>query len=282
MPEKHVRIVLESDVFALTAKGNAELHESGTSLSPSELEVLVLIDGRSTAAEAAARARTLGKDAVLDILVRFFLGELIALVKDRGASLDFVDFFQVKGPTTPSTAATAEAKKQAAATTLLLQQKGYTVRIARRSKRVRDARKTRLLSVLVIEDDPHLSDLLKHVLTREGFEVRIARNREEIVTQIRRLPLPDLVLLDVVLPDANGFEILLKIRQHPALKAIPVVMLTAQATRDAVLKGLAGGADGYITKPFRIEVLATAVAAVLSLPGHENEGDKTKDPWSLL
>jgi two-component system OmpR family response regulator len=137
------------------------------------------------------------------------------------------------------------------------------------------------LSVLVIEDDPHLAGLLKHVLTAEGFEVRTAGNREEIVAQMRRPPLPDLVLLDVVLPDANGFDVLLRIRQHPALKTIPVVMLTAQATRDAVLKGLSGGADGYITKPFRIEVLAKAVAAVLGLPGHEDEARDSQDPWSL-
>jgi len=79
----------------------------------------------------------------------------------------------------------------------------------------------------------------------------------------------------------SQLEVLLKMRQHPALKAIPVVMLTAQATRDAVLKGLASGADGYITKPFRIEVLSKAVAAVLGIAGYEDDDGKTQDPWSL-
>jgi CheY-like chemotaxis protein len=281
MPEQQERRILGDDVFALTAKGNAELHGSGTFLSPSELEVLVLVDGRSTAGETATRARSLGIDVVLSTLGSLSRRELIELVKEPVASFDFVDFFETKGPTTPTAAATARGKKQAAATAALLQEKGYSVRIARRAGSMRDPEQARALSVLVIEDDPHLSGLLKHVLTGQGFEVRTAMNREEIVAQIRRPPLPDLVLLDVVLPDANGFEILLRIRQHPALKAVPVVMLTAEATRDAVLKGLTGGADGYITKPFRIEVLAKAVAAVLGLPGHEIEDDKTTDPWSL-
>lgn len=278
MPGLHQGRVLGSDVFALTAKGHAELHGSGTSLTPSEIEVLVLLDGKSTAGETAARARTLGVDVALNVLGKLFRDELIDLVKDQGISLDFVDFFETKGPTTEIAAATTKGKKQAAATAALLQEKGYSVRIARRAKQTRNPEQERALSVLVIEDEPHLAGLLKHVLTAEGFDVRTAKNRDEIIAEFRRPPLPDLVLLDVVLPDANGFDILVRMRQHPALKAVPVVMLTAQATRDAVLKGLAGGADGYITKPFRIEVLAKAVSAVLGLPGHEDEAD---DPWSL-
>ncbi|MBM3347930.1 MAG: response regulator [Betaproteobacteria bacterium] len=74
---------------------------------------------------------------------------------------------------------------------------------------------------------------------------------------------PDAVLLDVILPDANGFDILARIRQHPVLKAIPVIILTARATREDVLHGLAGGADGYITKPFDPDTLLRGVRAVL-------------------
>jgi DNA-binding response OmpR family regulator len=86
-----------------------------------------------------------------------------------------------------------------------------------------------------------------------------------------------LVLLDVMLPDADGFEVLLKMRQHPALKVVPVVMLTAKATRDAVLQGLSGGADGYITKPFDVEVLVKAVKTVLGLP---ESNAPARDAWS--
>jgi two-component system, OmpR family, response regulator len=280
MPEKNTGVILEDDIFALTSLGQNELRGSGTSLSPAELEVLILIDGKSTAGETSARARTLSRDGVFKLLSKLFHDKLIEIAKDQASSLDFVDFFQTKGAATPSAEATAKAKKEVAATTALLQEKGYTVRIARRARARTPTDLSRTLSVLVIEDEQHLANMLKHVLAAEGFEVRTAGNREEIIAALRRPPLPDLVLLDVMLPDADGFEILLKIRQHPALKAIPVMMLTAAATRDAVLKGLAGGADGYITKPFRINLLLKAVTAMLGLPEPKGAAEK-EDPWEL-
>ncbi len=272
-------MVLDEDIFALTARARNELLGSGTSLSPSELEVLVLIDGRSTVGETVARARTLGKEDVLKILAKFFRDGLIEIPADQVGSLDFVDFFRTKGPVTPSAEATAKAKRNVAATTLLLQQQGYTVRIARRARTERKLEPSRMLSVLVVEDEPQLSTVLKYVLTTEGYDVRTAKNREEIIAEIRRPPPPDLVLLDVLLPDADGFDVLLRMRQHPVLKTIPVVMLTGQATRDAVLKGLAGGADGYITKPFQIDVLVKAVRAVLGLSEPGDGATEKEDPW---
>jgi two-component system, OmpR family, response regulator len=273
------RLILEDDVFALTAKGQKELHGSATSLAPAALEVLVLIDGKSSVGETAARARTMGKETVLKILGNLQYDELIDFVKSQAASLDFVDFFQTKGPVKPSVAATAKAKKETAATTLLLQQQGYFVRIARRARTRKKPEETRIHSVLVVEDEPHLANLLKHVLAHEGFAVRTARNRDEIVAEFRRGPCPDLLLLDVMLPDVDGFEVLLKIRQHPDLKTLPVVMLTAKATRDAVLRGLAGGADGYITKPFEIDVLVKAVNVVLGLSAEGKSTEAKDDPW---
>jgi DNA-binding response OmpR family regulator len=69
----------------------------------------------------------------------------------------------------------------------------------------------------------------------------------------------------VNLPGADGFDILARIRQHPALRTIPVVMLTAQTNRKDVLRGLSGGANGYITKPFEHDVLMKSLRAVLGL-----------------
>ena len=213
------------------------------------------------------------------ILGRLVQDGLIEIVKDQAGSLDFVDFFETKGAVQPSVAAIAKAKKEAAATTLLLQQQGYFVRIVRRAKFRRKPEDAGMLSVLVVEDEASLANLLKHVLTNEGFNVRTAKNRDEILAGLRQPPRPDLVLLDVVLPDVDGFLVLQKIRQHPGLKNVPVVMLTAKATRDAVLKGLAGGADGYITKPFEIDVLVKAVNVVLGLSAGEQAPDEGKDPW---
>ena len=279
MPGKDRLIVLSDDVYALTPKGERELGGVGTSLSPSELEVLVLIDGKSTVAESAERARTLAPDAVVEVFRKLVAQDLIGFAKEEAGSLDFVDFFAIKGPTKPSASATANAKKASAETALLLQQQGYFVRIVRRPATKRKPEQ-RQLSVIVVEDEQHLATMLKHVLEAEGFEVRTAKNREEIAAEFRQLKrAPDLVLLDVMLPDVDGFEVLLKIRQHPVLKTLPVMMLTAKATRDAVLQGLAGGADGYVTKPFDIDVLVRAVNAVLGLPEDPAPADAHKDPW---
>jgi DNA-binding response OmpR family regulator len=68
-----------------------------------------------------------------------------------------------------------------------------------------------------------------------------------------------------MLPDVNGFDILQRLKAHPALKAVPVIMLTADAARESVMRGLAGGADGYITKPFERAKLLGGVRAVLGL-----------------
>lgn len=121
------------------------------------------------------------------------------------------------------------------------------------------------LGVLVVEDDPDLIKLLRMYLRLEGFAPRTAAGREEITAAFRQPPKPDLVLLDVALPDADGFDVLAKMRQHPALKAIPVIMLTGKDNREAVLNGLVLGADGYVTKPFEIDVLVKAVKAVLGV-----------------
>src|SRR5262249_29928679 len=100
----------------------------------------------------------------------------------------------------------------------------------------------------------------------EGFSIRSAVKLDEIEEGLSKDPAPDLVLLDVNLPDTNGFEVLDMMRADSVFKTIPVVMLTVEATREAVLKGLRGGASGYMTKPFAHDILIRAVRAVLGMP----------------
>lgn len=121
------------------------------------------------------------------------------------------------------------------------------------------------LTVLVIEDDPQLAKLLRTYLQMEDFEVRIAATREQINAALRAQPTPHLVLLDVVLPDIDGFEVLAKMRQHDLVKNVPVIMATAKATREAVLAGLQRGADGYVTKPYDMDVLLETINTVLGI-----------------
>ena len=131
--------------------------------------------------------------------------------------------------------------------------------------------------LLVVDDEATVRELLSAALRFAGFHVTSAASAGEAVAAATAEP-PDLVLLDVMLPDADGFDILLRMRQHPALKHIPVVMLTGKATRQAVIKGLVAGADGYLTKPYDPEAVLRAVRTTLGVQPGMGEGP-ANDPW---
>jgi two-component system, OmpR family, response regulator len=241
----------DDDIYAPTAKGSAELHEAGTSLSPAEIEVLVLLDGRAPLGQVLTNARGLTPEAARAALGKLHRAGYIEIAaKVHSDAIDAGGLF------------TLDAAHAAVGT---LRENGYYVRIVRRRAHADRRAAGEKLAVLVIDDDPDLTKMLRSYLTLEGFVPRVARGRAEIVAALRQAPAPDLVLLDVAMPDADGFDVLARMRGHPALKAVPVIMLTAKATRQAVFNGIAAGADGYITKPFEIEVLMKAVRAVLGL-----------------
>ena len=96
-----------------------------------------------------------------------------------------------------------------------------------------------------------------------GYLVRLARDCAELVNEIRTREPPDIVLLDIMLPDGNGWDVLASIRRHPKLALLPVVMVTALNEQNEVRWGLALGADGYITKPYSKKILTDTIGAVL-------------------
>lgn len=117
-------------------------------------------------------------------------------------------------------------------------------------------------TILVVEDDQGTASVILKVLEATGYRTRHARNRQEIIDAFKLKPLPDIVLLDVMLPRLNGFEVLARIRHHPRLKDVPVIMLTTLSERTDIVRGLSYGADGYITKPALPSTLLDAVRAV--------------------
>ncbi|MBL8539554.1 MAG: response regulator [Betaproteobacteria bacterium] len=263
MALKNPFIVFEHDVYALTSVGEQELRGGETFLSPADIELLVRTDGVATVGAIAGGMQSLPAPAVLQAYARLARAGLVDLASNlREESLDFTDFFSDKPRPAPSDEELARARPEAAAGVSSLQAEGFFVRIARHgTARQRDGGSPP--TAIVVEDDPHLGKFIKTYLAFEGFNVRLAVNRDEIIQALRESPAPDLVLLDVVLPDIDGFDVLLKMRQHPALKTVPVVMVTSKATRDAVLTGLARGADGYLTKPVEPESLLKAIRAVM-------------------
>ena len=105
------------------------------------------------------------------------------------------------------------------------------------------------LRVLIVEDEPHIVESLSFVLSREGFSVASVLDGEAAVESLRRDP-PDLVILDVMIPRLNGFEVLKVAKSDPALKAIPVIVLTAKGQLQDRRLAEEIGSDGFMTKPF--------------------------------
>lgn len=264
-------MIKAEDVYFLTYLGKSEFAAAATSLSRSELELLVLIDGKATVSQVLASAGHLAPGLVIEVLDKLLRSEHIALQE-----FDLGDFFDASAPRACKTEMPSDNAIARGVSTL--QQDGYSVRIARRPPIERKFAQGKKLTVMVVEDDQHLAENMRMVLTLAGFVARVAANREQIVAAFRRPPLPDLVLLDVTLPDTDGFEVLAKMRQHPMLSEVPVIMVTGAATREAVLKGLLRDANGYITKPFQIDVLVKAVKTVLGI----EVSDQKAVPGSIL
>lgn len=116
--------------------------------------------------------------------------------------------------------------------------------------------------VLIVEDDDVTGMIIERVMTMNKFQVKRAANRNQIVEGIKMRP--DLVLLDVMLPDANGFDILNRIRAHDKMADLPVLMLSSLGALDDILKGLKLGANGYLTKPAKSKALMDAIKIVLA------------------
>ena len=145
-----------------------------------------------------------------------------------------------------------------------LKDKGYFTRIVlERSGPSRKLLDPQNIRVLIIDDDKSTASLIELALHSAGCQTRVARTRDEIAEALAAKPLPHLVLLDVLMPDVNGFDVLNRIRHHPALLKIPVLMLTALAERKDVTRGLTLGANGYITKPVLPSTLLEAIEAVV-------------------
>ena len=117
--------------------------------------------------------------------------------------------------------------------------------------------------ILVVDDEPAMQELIRVILERFGFELITALNVNTAVEVLRQKPLPDLVLLDMMMPDIDGLELLRQIRETKVFDNLPVVIVSAAVDSDRIRKGLDMGADRYITKPAISHNLLKTVQEVL-------------------
>ena len=116
--------------------------------------------------------------------------------------------------------------------------------------------------IYIVEDDESIREIETIALKNSNYIVSAFENAKEFYKKLDEL-VPDLILLDVMLPDESGYDIVRKLRKRPATQDIPIIMVTAKTTEMDMIKGLDGGADDFIKKPFSIMELITRVKALL-------------------
>lgn len=120
--------------------------------------------------------------------------------------------------------------------------------------------------VLIVDDEPNIVLSVEFLMKREGYDVATAADGQEALELLPRLR-PDLMILDVMMPRKNGFEVCEAVRADAALNGLPILMLTAKGREAEMKKGLSLGADAYVTKPFSTHDLVAQVAELLAGDG---------------
>lgn len=118
--------------------------------------------------------------------------------------------------------------------------------------------------ILIVDDEPNIVISLEFLMKKEKFEVAVAGDGEEALAKVASFK-PDLVLLDVMMPKKSGFEVCEALRADPACAGLLIMMLTAKGRDTEVAKGLAIGADAYMTKPFSTKDLLAKVKVMLDI-----------------
>lgn len=129
------------------------------------------------------------------------------------------------------------------------------------------------LTILITDDDPDILELLEYNLSSDGYNVITAQNGKQALQNAEN-KLPDLIILDVMMPEMDGFETCMRLKQNPKLKEIPVIYLTAKVDEYAEISGLDAGADDYITKPIKPRLLLSRIKAVLRRHQKVKQNDK--------
>jgi PleD family two-component response regulator len=236
---------------------------------------LVLVNGKLSLQQIATQLKDVPEEKLRKLALNLEQKGYIQHLKVGGpakeAAFDVIDFFSGRSVDSAANGAqidqdhTRKLEAGAQSFTSVLKSQGYAVRIARQVGETIKPTSGNAYSVLYIDDAQTLMTAVCAFLEMEGFLPRRAANRLEVVAELRKVPSPDLILLDVELPDINGFNILGSLRSHPELKHIPVIMITGRATREDVMRAPAAGANGYITKLLEFDSLLAAIKAVLDI-----------------
>jgi CheY-like chemotaxis protein len=233
-------------VYVVTAAGRQAWESQDAAVPEAYRRLLWLIDvqGDTRAIRSLLRQHP-------EQLVRDWLRELLDLrlveSRERGLDLD-TTFPLVLDEPAPADGAEASAALSSTGAYLVP-----------RENKPATAKPPQETTVLIVEDDPDQLALADLRVSAADYRVRTASSVDELTRRLLEEGPPDLLLLDVMLPDGNGFDILAKLRRHPKFAELPIVMLTVVSDAEHVATGLGLGADGYVTKPYSKNILVGVI-----------------------
>jgi len=250
-------------IYTKTGRGMQALPNCAKLLAPLQCQILALVNGKFSIEDILARSPS--------VTEREFFLSLDLLSRDGYIRLLPNIVNEMEGPTSILGVEELDTehgvKEWAAATRAAeaLQQAGYFLLEENKGQNVGPQQ------ILVIDDEPAIGEVVSIVLGTAGFVVESIENPLLALEKIKSMPSLALVLLDVVMPQTNGFTVLRQIRAQPQLHHLPVVMLTAHADPEYVAEGLREGADGYILKPFKPEKLISYLQDTLKIKTTAND-----------
>jgi two-component system, chemotaxis family, chemotaxis protein CheY len=287
----------DKTVYKQTAKGQRELGARSSALPAALGKLLKLIDGKATVDEVKAKLGQVDDRKLQDALEHLKKNDYIEAPAAGSAAgpitLDFtmharapgakptpetkpaaplkpqaeekIDFSGDAPAPQPTAAQIAEAQDKTLAGMRTLKEAGYYVSILSKPGIKQPPRSETKYSVLIIDDDAANTLIFARALMMASFDVRSAESREKAMVELKKVPLPDAIVLNPQVHELNGLDLLAKLQVHKYYASVPVIVITAGHTHEAVVDALARGAAGYMTKPFKPEALLDNVRAVLGL-----------------
>lgn len=254
-------------VYSRTAKAIRDLSKPDSHLGPTARRLLTLIDGAANLGEIGEK---LGQ--VDPAKLQLAITNLVELgylhdTRPPDADLPSLDFtkYLVSPARAPSAKQQAQAEQLTIAGMRTLKKAGFYVNILSKPGKPLPPHDGKKHCVIIIDNDEGTVLVLARELLLSGFNVRSASKQDEIVLELNKPPLPDVVIMDTELQGLNGLNVLAKLRQHPLYKTVPIIVVTSHHDQENVVASLARGANGYMTKPLRGSALVDGVQAVLGL-----------------
>lgn len=258
--------------YRTTAKGSAEVAAKPGALKPGLKGLLAAVGAKASAESLRIKFPKAGDlDAALAQLARDgyvepLPAEPVAAKPKQAAPAGSLENLFNEKPKEPTIHQLKMAEGTISGARRL--KAGYQISIVNRPGRPLQPRGGAGQKHVVLVIDGHEAEALETArgMMLGGFDVRGAGTKAEIVAALGKKPLPDLIIMDVDLPDAVGLDLLGKFREHDELKDTPIIVVTARAERDDIVAALAYGATGYLNKPIKAEALLRHVKDALGIP----------------